>query len=189
MGSLVYTKEFARYGLKSYILTATYDMQNKCYDYTIIKRKDGHLRRSVTVPFEVMIVMLNHIKHTMESLRHKREWISRMALDSLSGKFYELFCITIYVHGAREWGISARLRASDRRVYIGLHEMVAHVDTVPKAVYLQYEELFELIDSLHQATTEVARHPGKYRERPIGGGAISLALFEQSVRAALAHDS
>ena len=65
--------------------------------------------------------------------------------------------------------------------------MDVHADTVPNAVYLHYEGLFELIDSLDQATTEVARHPGTYK--PIGGATISLALFEQSVRAALAHDS
>ena len=187
MGSRVYIKEFPIYGLKSCILTETYDMQNKCYDYTIIKRKGGHLRRLVTVPFEVMIVMLNRIKHAMESLRHEREWISRMALNSLSGKFYQLFCITIYVHGAREWGVSANLRVSDRRVYIGLHEMKAHADSGPKTVYPHYEALFELIDSLDQANTEVARHPGTYK--PIGGAAISISSFEHSVRAALAHDS
>ena len=161
MGSLVYTKEFTRYGLKSYILTVTYDMHNECYDYTIIKRKDGHLQRSVTVPFEVMIVMLNRINHAMESLRQEREWISRMALDSLSGKFYELFTITIYTHGAREWGISARLRVSDRRIYFGLHEMEALADTVPKAVYLHYEGLFEWIDSLPKQPPRCRVTPGR----------------------------
>ena len=78
------------------------------------------------------------------------------------------------------------MRVSDRRIYIGLHETEAHPDTVPKAVYLHYEALFELIDSLDQATSEVARHPGTYK--PIDGAAISLASFEQSVSAALAYD-
>ena len=148
MGSLVYTKEFARYGLKSYILTATYDMQNECYAYTINKLKDGHLRRSVTVPLEVMTVMLNRINHAMDSLRQQRAWLSRMALDPLAGKFNELFCIPVYAHGAHEWGVSVRLRVSDRRVYIGLHEMEPHTDAAPKAMYLHNEAFFDFIDSL-----------------------------------------
>ena len=69
MASIVYAHEFARYGLKSYILIATWDSLNKCNAYTNNKLKDGHLRRSVTVPFEVMTVMLNRINHAMDSLR------------------------------------------------------------------------------------------------------------------------
>ena len=69
MESIVYVHEFARYGLKSYILIATWDSLNKCYAFTINKLKDGNLRCSVTVPFEVMTLMLNRINHAMESLR------------------------------------------------------------------------------------------------------------------------
>ena len=187
MESIVYVYEFARYGLKSYILIATWDSLNKCYAFTINKLKDGHLRRSVTVPFEVMTVMLNRINHVMDSLRQHRAWLSRMALDPLAGKFYELFCIPVYAHGAHEWSVSVRLRVSDHRVYIGLHEMEPHTDGGPKAMYLHNEAFFHFIDSLDQATTEVANHPGTHQ--PIGGGAFSLDLFEQSVSAALAQDA
>ena len=79
----------------------------------------------------------------------------------------------------------------NRRIYIGLHEKEAHADTLPKAVYLHVDALRGLTNSLNQAIIEVARHiEGSDRSfTPFGGDAISLAALEQSVRAALAHDS
>ena len=53
MESLIYANEFARYGFKPYMLIATRDVWNENYEYSIIKRKDGHMVRCVHVPFDV----------------------------------------------------------------------------------------------------------------------------------------
>ena len=58
MESIVYAHEFVRYGQKSYILIATKNSRNTNYNYTIMKRKDGHLQSLVNVPLEVMTIML-----------------------------------------------------------------------------------------------------------------------------------
>ena len=139
IASLLYSKEFARSGIKSYILIATSDMRNENYEYTIMKQKDGHLQRLIIVTFEVMTVMLNCIDKAIDVMDEKREWLSQMAIGPLVGKYYALFCITIYVNGGHQWGVSASLRVSDRRIYIGLHEMEALADTLPKAMYLHFD--------------------------------------------------
>ena len=138
-----------------------------------------------------MTVNLNGISNAIDCLDVELEWLKRMALTPLAGKYYNLFCITVYANGCHEWGLSANLRVSDRRIYIRLHEMEAHGDTLPKAVYLHFAALRNLTESLEQAATEVQRHFNESGEtyRPIGGDAISVVSFEQSVRAALMHDS
>ena len=78
------------------------------------------------------------------------------------------------------------MRVSDRRIYIGLHEMDSHTDTGTKAMYVHYDAFFEFLDSLDQATTAVANHLGTHT--PIGGAATSEAWFEHLVRVALAHE-
>ena len=138
-----------------------------------------------------MTVMLNLIEKAIDILDQEREWLSSMAFGLFAENFYKLFCIRVYANGGNEWGVSASLRVSDRRIYIGLHEKEAQADTLPKAVYLHVDALRGLTNSLNQAIIEVDRHiEGSDRPfTPFGGDAISPAAFEQSVRAALVHDS
>ena len=58
------------------IFSATSNMPNENYYYTIMKRKDGNLSRRVGVPFKVMTVMLNRILHAMDSLDQELEWLA-----------------------------------------------------------------------------------------------------------------
>ena len=98
MESLVYANEFASYGRNSYLLIATRDVRNENYEYSIIKRKDGHLRRCVHISFDVMTVILNRISHAIDCLAVELEWLTRMAFGPLAGKYYNLFCITFYAN-------------------------------------------------------------------------------------------
>ena len=191
MEPLIYAHEFARYGLKSYLLIATSNARNTNYDYTIMKRKDGHLRSSVTVPFEVMTIMLTRIDRAIDLLDQEREWLTQMSFGPSVGKYYQLFCTTVYLNASQLWGVSASLRTSDRRIYIGLHEMAAHSTTQPKAVYLHFAALRALTASLDNAIFEVAHHMNESQVtyEPIDGNAVYPIIFEQRVRAALAHDS
>ena len=134
MESIVYANEFASCGRNSNLLIATKDVRNENYEYSIIKRKDGHLRRCVHIALDVMTVILNRISHSIDCLDLERDWLSRMAFGPLVGKYYNLFCITVYANGCHEWGVSANLLVSDRRIYIGLHEMEAHGDTAKGGV-------------------------------------------------------
>ena len=102
MEPLIYAHEFARYGLKSYMLITTRDVRNENFEYLILKKKDGQVQRCVHVPFEVMTVMLNLIEKAIDILDKEREWLSRMAFGLFAEKFYKLFCIRVYANGGNE---------------------------------------------------------------------------------------
>ena len=102
MESLIYAHDFARYGLKSYMLIATRDVLNENNEYSIIKRKNGHMRRCVHVPFEVMTVMLNLIEKAIYILDQECEWLSVLAFGQFAGNFYKLFFIPVYANDGHE---------------------------------------------------------------------------------------
>ena len=160
MESIVYVKEFARYDLKSYMLITTWNHRNNSYAFTINKLNDGHMRCSVIIPLKVMTIMLNRINHTMVSLREQRSWLSSKTFTPLSIKFYKLFCVPVYELVGRVWSLSAKLRVSYRRVFIGLHELKPLTKAVPKVMYLHYDAFFQLFDALDLALTEVLNHHG-----------------------------
>ena len=69
--------------------------------------------------------------------------------------------------------------------------MAAHSNSQPKTVYLHFAALRALTASIDNAVFEVARdvRENQVSFEPIDGQAIYPTIFEQKVRAALAHDS
>ena len=101
MESIVYAHEFARYGPKTYICIATSNSRNTNYDYTIMKRKDGHLQRLVNVPLEVMTIMLIRIERAIDLFEQKRVRLAQMPFGPSVGKYNELFRSTVYSNASK----------------------------------------------------------------------------------------
>ena len=188
MATVLYSKEFARFGRANYSLRAECDAKSEYYTCTLVKKHGDATIQSITLPFEILVKMIKRMQYAAEEIAEHRTQITMMPLDR-NELFHALFKVSVVSQAERHWLISGLVRVEDRSVYIGMHDtgtlQEAACNAAP-SMYLTLEALVLLENAVDELRALVDSHDiaaGGVRKH-IGGVKVIKESFEDAVDAA-----